>query len=634
MKIGCNYWASNAGTEMWRNWDAQAVERDFAQMEEVGMNLVRVFPIWRDFQPVEVIRAWRNYPQGYRANGQRVRQTPDGRDGVDLEMFARFRKLTEIAEAHHIGLVVGIVTGWMSGTLFVPPALAGRNPITDPLALQFETRFVRRFVREMKDCRAIECWELGNECNCMGDAKSAEAAWLWTNTITSAIRLEDPDRPVASGMHGLMPGEEPAGRDAPVWTIQTQGELCDIMSAHPYPHSPTKTAARVDPHDSIRLAFQATVEMLYYGDVAGKPSAVEEIGTFAPSYCAEPEKCAFLRNTLFNSWAHGSKNFLWWCAYDQSKFDYPPYEWSSWERELGLFDTERKPKPCAEVVKNFSAFLRTLPSAELPPFRRDAVCVLTRGQGYDETMTNGWSSFVLAKQNHFDLRFVFETETLPESKLYIVPGLVGGSGLYKYEFDALRERAAAGATVLYTLYDGSFQPFTEVFGVEVASREARTCPAEVLLDGECFPIDSPFKLNLRPAGAEVLAREKDGNPVFVRFRYGKGWNYLLTLPLERSIGSRPGAFHKPTEPAWRHFYRDCAAEVVAERIVSSQEPQMTLTEHPQDARHCLAVAVNNGGRPLPAEFGLAPGWKIVSPLPKEIAAHDGLLLQLEKTARA
>ena len=42
MKIGCNYWASNAGTHMWDDWDEAVVRRDFALMRDAGYYEVRV----------------------------------------------------------------------------------------------------------------------------------------------------------------------------------------------------------------------------------------------------------------------------------------------------------------------------------------------------------------------------------------------------------------------------------------------------------------------------------------------------------------------------------------------------------------------------------------------------------------
>ena len=64
---------------------------------------------------------------------------------------------------------------------------------------------MRHFVRDMKSRSAIVAWDVGNECNCLGEATRSEA-WTWLYEITSAIRLEDPSRPVVGGMHSLERG--------------------------------------------------------------------------------------------------------------------------------------------------------------------------------------------------------------------------------------------------------------------------------------------------------------------------------------------------------------------------------------------------------------------------------------------
>ena len=49
--VGVNYWASHAGTKMWSNFSAEEVDADFAALKSAGVNTVRIFPLWSDFQP-------------------------------------------------------------------------------------------------------------------------------------------------------------------------------------------------------------------------------------------------------------------------------------------------------------------------------------------------------------------------------------------------------------------------------------------------------------------------------------------------------------------------------------------------------------------------------------------------------
>ena len=50
--LGCNYWASHAGTNMWKDWRPDVVEAVLKQISNAGIQIIRVFPIWPDFQPI------------------------------------------------------------------------------------------------------------------------------------------------------------------------------------------------------------------------------------------------------------------------------------------------------------------------------------------------------------------------------------------------------------------------------------------------------------------------------------------------------------------------------------------------------------------------------------------------------
>ncbi|MBK7709648.1 MAG: hypothetical protein IPJ37_00750 [Bacteroidales bacterium] len=102
-----------------------------------------------------------------------------------------------------ISLIVGLVTGWMSGQLYVPPALEGKNILTDPESLMWQQKLVTTFVSRFKNHSAIAGWDFGNECNVMENVENYAQAYLWSSVISGAIRSEDKTRPVVSGMHGL-----------------------------------------------------------------------------------------------------------------------------------------------------------------------------------------------------------------------------------------------------------------------------------------------------------------------------------------------------------------------------------------------------------------------------------------------
>ena len=63
--IGCNYWDSKSGTEMWLNWDEKSVDKDLTELEKYGTEYLRVFPNWRDFQPVHPQIGWMGVTKEY-----------------------------------------------------------------------------------------------------------------------------------------------------------------------------------------------------------------------------------------------------------------------------------------------------------------------------------------------------------------------------------------------------------------------------------------------------------------------------------------------------------------------------------------------------------------------------------------
>ena len=122
--LGCNYWASNAGSDMWRCFDADVVREDVRVLSSYGVTHMRVFPNWRDFQPVMPLYTGQGTLDGYCLEGERPAENPCYLDEVMLD---RFRIFLDICDEYGVRVVVGLITGWMSGRLNIPSALYGKN---------------------------------------------------------------------------------------------------------------------------------------------------------------------------------------------------------------------------------------------------------------------------------------------------------------------------------------------------------------------------------------------------------------------------------------------------------------------------------------------------------------------------
>ena len=74
--LGVNYWASHAGVDMWRDWREDMVERDLEILSRYGVNTLRVFPNWKEFQCAEPMLGGDGKVREYRLAGDRLPENP------------------------------------------------------------------------------------------------------------------------------------------------------------------------------------------------------------------------------------------------------------------------------------------------------------------------------------------------------------------------------------------------------------------------------------------------------------------------------------------------------------------------------------------------------------------------------
>lgn len=639
--LGCNYWASHAGIFMWRDWRPDVIDADFATLATNGIELLRVFPLWSDFQPISLLRGQYGLPMEMRFGEVPLPNDPVGRAGVSVEMLERFRLLCSLAAKHGLRLIVGLVTGWMSGRLFVPPALEGLNPLTDSLSLSWQIKYVRTFVENLRVESAIVGWDLGNECNCMGPSPSREASYLWTASIANSIKAADFSRPVISGMHGISaPGDVPSNP----WVIDDQAELTDILTTHPYPYFTRHT--RNDPADAFRTTMHAAAETRFYADLGGKPCFVEETGTLGPMIAGDEVSASFARVNLYSLWANDCRAFLWWCNHDQTGLVNAPYDWSGIEVELGLLRTDHSPKPVLREMKAFHDFLGTLPFGALPPRRRESVCILTHGQ---DNWAAAYGAFVLGKQAKLEMDFCHIGQPIPEAPVYLLPSITGTNCVPRRQWKELVSRVRAGATLYLSLGDGIVPHFNEVAGVELLTRSASTGRASSSLpggDGSTLPLLEADQIAVIAGDAEVLGvRSDDGNPAFWRNRYGEGQIIVFAAPIETALTKLPGAFNVESPPYWK-VYAEIIRTSPTARLIQIDSPDVAVTEHYLDETHIVVVVVNHTARPLRVNAFLKLGahidhiWKgsidelRSDHLALKVPAQDSLVFTMVKTRSA
>ena len=593
--IGCNYWGSKYGTEMWANWDGESVDKDLEVLSKYGVKYMRVFPIWRDFQPLHTLYQYANAKREYRLHGKTLMTDEFGLDESCMEHFAEF---LSYVKKHGMKVIVSIVTGWMSGRMFVPPAIEGRNIINDPEALKLQVKFVRGFVRRFKDSDVIEHWDLGNECNCMSEVKTEEEAYMWTATIANAIRSEDKTRKIHSGMHSLY--------TTGAWTIQDQAEHCDILTPHPYP-SPTVNGD-MDVMTGPRTSYVTTQMIEYYSGVGAKPAIIQECGTFSDMVGKKEMAAKFMRMCLFSGWANGSLGYLWWCAHEQVLLPYPPYSWSMMERELGLLYEDYSPKPVALMMKHCQDTLTNLPFNELPAKKYDAVCVLN-GEARGPKLGEKQIPYMLCKQAGLDMTYRDHHQTLPDVPLYIIPCIDGWACIDLECYDTIRERVNNGANALFTVGSGLLAMPEATLGLISDGMRNNNVTKQVDFGGYTLPIRYEKEFIMSATTAEVLAKDDDGNVVFSRNKLGEGYIYYLAFPMERMIFHSEVIMRDVEKYPFYKIYAKCAEKVIADKFAKSPIPDVGVTTHWFNDRECVVVALNYSGNPVDPKLDIKPHAK-------------------------
>lgn len=549
----------------------------------------------------------------YCLEGERSPENPYYLDETMLERFGRF---CDICEEFGLKLIVGLVTGWMSGRSFVPSALYGRNLSEDPLALSMQLRLVKGVVERFRDKQAILAWDLGNECNCLVNAQSRDAAFSWTGMIANAIRASDSSRPVVSGMHSLKAADR-----GEVWTIEDQAQFCDVLTTHPYPVFVEH--AYKDNFMSFRTLNHATCETKYYADLGEKPCLVEEIGTLGPMYCSDEKAAQFLHVNLLSNWINGAEGVMWWCANEQTNLTVQPYTRSMCEIELGMIDAKRKPKPVLLAMKQF-AEERRLWNLDLPKARVDAVCILTARQDQWGTAYMTWC---LAKQMSMNLRFCFANRRIPEAQVYLLPSLCGSEIMPRELYLELKRRVREGAVLYLSNDTGIIAEFEDLTGLKVMDSVRYHQERTVNVMGKEIPFVREQYFRIQSVGAQILACDSGDEPAVSVCSYGKGRVYYVNFPLESMLLLENDAFGKG-----RHLiYELMFGDILSEREAWIDNPNLSMTFHPAEDGSIYCAIMNYSDLEQKINLQLNAGYRIAEVIagnPETVEACGMTMLQI------
>lgn len=384
-RLGINYWPSSTAMRWWQGFDIDEVQRDFARIRAAGLDSVRIFLLWEDFQPVP----------------HRVSQ----------HALADLVRVANAAHRNDLVLLPTLFTGHMSGVNWLPdwavdpePPLDSSSPearfrivsghrvrpgtaknwFSDKIVGDAQERLAGAAAAALQGHPALWAWDLGNENSncCVPPTRQAAVAWL--ERMSTRIRAADSKVAITIGLHmeDLIEDRRLGPREA--------GRFCDFLCMHGYPIYADFVE---DPTDERLLPFLGLItcwlggrEVLFEefgGPALRAGSALDGARAATPHtpLLDEESAAAFTRRALEALRRVGCCGAMLWCYrdYAEALWNDAPLDVATWERWFGLWRVDGSPKPAVAEVTCF-ADLRRVPPADVPWIDIDREEFLTRPQ--------------------------------------------------------------------------------------------------------------------------------------------------------------------------------------------------------------------------------------------------------------
>ncbi len=351
-RLGVNYWPARTAMAWWSRFDLGEVVRDFDRIAASGMDSVRLFLRWEDFQPAP--------------------------DRVDLDALRRLVAVADAAANTGLGLVPTLFTGHMSGVNWIPGwALGGtgrddrfrvmsggrvvgdgaRNWYVDADLARAQSFMAGEAATAIAGHAAMWAWDLGNEpSNCVVPP-DREHGRRWLGMMTSAIRAADATVPITIGLH-----MEDLEQDRALGPREA-AEVCDFLTMHGYPIYASWAGGATDEHLVPFLARmtrwlgdEADVLFSEFGLPTFRPGERAPRRTHPPMLVEEEEAARYATRVLDGLRLAACTGAMVWCAADYAPevWSEPPLDEATHERSFGVWRSDGSAKPVLAALAAFA----------------------------------------------------------------------------------------------------------------------------------------------------------------------------------------------------------------------------------------------------------------------------------------
>ncbi|MGQ4513970.1 glycoside hydrolase 5 family protein [Streptomyces sp. DW26H14] len=326
VRFGVNYTPSEGWFHHWLDFDLDAVRADLDSIAALGLDHIRVFPIWPYFQPNRTL--------------------------IRPRAVEQLVQLADAAAERGLDVNVDGLQGHLSSFDFLPAwtrTWHRRNLFTDADVVEGQAAYLRTLAAALADRPNFIGMTLGNEVAQFAagphpdpDRITAEQAGAWLERLLAACEEGAPGRP-----HLHAEYDAAWYQDDQPFTPAHAARLGAMTAVHSWVFNGTAQRHGRDGTATVRHAAYLIELSKAWAAEPHRPVWLQEVG--APAPLIPPQHAAeFTAATLAgvldcaDLWG-----VTWWCSHDVSRSlaDFPDLEYG-----LGLLTSDREVKPAGEAV--------------------------------------------------------------------------------------------------------------------------------------------------------------------------------------------------------------------------------------------------------------------------------------------
>ncbi|MFF7735885.1 glycosyl hydrolase [Streptomyces sp. NPDC007984] len=327
VRFGVNYTPSEGWFHHWLDFDLDSVRADLDSIAALGLDHIRVFPLWPYFQPNRTL--------------------------IRPRAVEQLVALADAAAERGLDVNVDGLQGHLSSFDFLPAwtrTWHRRNLFTDPDVLDGQENLLRTLAAALADRPNFIGMTLGNEVNQFSsgphpdpDRATQGEIDTWLTRMLAACEEGAPGR-----LHLHAEYDATWYQDDQPFTPGQAARHGAVTAVHSWVFNGTaqrygRTSVPSEHHAAYLVELSKA-----WADDPHRPVWLQEVG--APAPLVPPEHAAaFTEATVANALdCPGLWGITWWCSHDVSRglADFPELEYG-----LGLLTNDRGPKDTARVLE-------------------------------------------------------------------------------------------------------------------------------------------------------------------------------------------------------------------------------------------------------------------------------------------